>query len=227
MEPQGPHPPQRQVRAGAAGGDAHHGGTRRDRDGDRDRERERSGRAKSTETRRLSAWARGCRDASGERSLAVPSPDPASGATTGGTSSTLSVGIPPSESIPPSTGISSRPCPAGPPHRGPVVGAGMLSPVQLSPCPRGTGSVTTDPRGWKGRDLARFPREAVPRHWGVQGVGVKCHQLSLCLGPYGVTFGVTPLLSLRFRLVSTVQATMATVSGITVVLSCKNVVYDR
>uniref|UniRef100_A0A8C3Y494 TLC domain containing 3A n=1 Tax=Catharus ustulatus TaxID=91951 RepID=A0A8C3Y494_CATUS len=29
------------------------------------------------------------------------------------------------------------------------------------------------------------------------------------------------------RLVSTVQATMATVSGITVVLSCKNVVYDR
>uniref|UniRef100_A0A8C3UNQ4 TLC domain containing 3A n=1 Tax=Catharus ustulatus TaxID=91951 RepID=A0A8C3UNQ4_CATUS len=28
------------------------------------------------------------------------------------------------------------------------------------------------------------------------------------------------------RLVSTVQATMATVSGITVVLSCKNVVYD-
>ncbi|KFQ55371.1 Protein FAM57A, partial [Pelecanus crispus] len=29
------------------------------------------------------------------------------------------------------------------------------------------------------------------------------------------------------RLVSTVQATMATVSGITVVLNCKNVVYDR
>lgn len=38
----------------------------------------------------------------------------------------------------------------------------MLSPVQLSLCPRGTGSVTTDPRGWKGRDLARFPREAAP-----------------------------------------------------------------
>lgn len=61
----------------------------------------------------------------------------------------------------------------------------------------------------------------------MQGVGVKCRRLSLCLGPCGVTFGVTPLLSLRFRLVSTVQATMATVSGITVVLSCKNVVYDR
>ncbi|NWW12422.1 FA57A protein, partial [Oreocharis arfaki] len=51
--------------------------------------------------------------------------------------------------------------------------------------------------------------------------------LCIRLGPCGVTFGVTPFLSLRFRLVSTVQATMATVSGITVVLSCKNVVHDR
>lgn len=49
----------------------------------------------------------------------------------------------------------------------------------------------------------------------------------LLLGPSGAKFGVTPFLSLGFRLVSMVQATMATVSGITVVLNCKNVVYDR
>lgn len=43
----------------------------------------------------------------------------------------------------------------------------------------------------------------------------------------GRRFGVTHFLSLGFRLVSTVQATMATVSGIMVVLNCKDVVYDR
>ncbi|XP_010158659.1 PREDICTED: protein FAM57A, partial [Eurypyga helias] len=41
------------------------------------------------------------------------------------------------------------------------------------------------------------------------------------------TLGVTRSLALPSRLVSTVQATMATVSGITVVLNCKDVVYDR
>lgn len=61
-------------------------------------------------------------------------------------------------------------------------------------------------------------------HPDTSSLGFLCCQLSLCLL---VTFGVTPFLSLRFRLVSTVQATMATVSGITVVLSCKNVVHDR
>lgn len=118
--------------------------------------------------------------------------------------------------------IPAQPGPA--PHPRYVVGAGMLRCSLL--CPRGTGSAPTDPRGWKGWDLARFPREAEPGtatptrpRWGVCATSCPC-------APW-VTFGVTPFLSLRFRLVSTVQATMATVSGITVVLSCKNVVYDR
>lgn len=44
-------------------------------------------------------------------------------------------------------------------------------------------------------------------------------------GPQGRA--LTRFLSAAYRLVSTVQATMATVSGLTVVLSCEDVVHDR